>query len=210
MKKSTMILAGCAVAAVLTILCLITTYTSTRNEGRTKELGLTAEYKAIMADYGQFRAAAIDQLGIAKDKSKAMDEILTNAISGRYNKPGSPQVDSGKLFSAVQEAYPDLKGLDVFDKIVDFVAKGRKEFSQRQEKIAGSVQAYNTWRTTGSFLHPMFVSLIGFPSNSIEVRAAGKITRGQAALDMMSTPIISEEAGKIFDNGVDQQLPTGK
>ena len=183
----------------------ISTYTSIRNEGRRQELALTAEYKAVQVNYGQFRTSFYDQIGIAREKRDAMDKILVDAISGRYDKPGSPQIDSGKLFSAVQEAYPDLKGLDIYDKILTFVQQGREKFAQDQNHLQSMIQSYNEWRTTGSFLHPMFAGWL-FPSNSLEARIGDKVYRGQEALDKMSSVIVGADTGAIFDSGVDKPL----
>ncbi|HEY9784811.1 MAG TPA: hypothetical protein V6D17_05365 [Candidatus Obscuribacterales bacterium] len=203
MKK--FIILGVIAAVVIGIgISLISTYTSVRNEGRHQELTLTAKYKAVQASYGQDRLAFTDQLGIAREKRDAMDKILTDAVSGRYNKPGSPQVDNGKLFSAVVEAYPDLKGLDIYDKILDFVTKMRTKFAQDQAQIAEMVKNYNEWRTTGSFLHPWIVSMCGFPSDSLEVRIGDKVYRGQEALDKMSRPIVGGDTNDIFDGGEDK------
>lgn len=187
----------------------IGTYTSIRNEGRRQELTLTAKYKAMQASYGQDRLAFTDQLGIAREKRDAMDQILQNAISGRYNKPGSPQVDNGKFFSAIREAYPDLSGLNIYDKILDFVGKMRNKFAQDQAQIQEMIAKYNTWRTTGSFLHPLFVGWIGFPSDSLEYRAGDKIYRGQEALDKMGKPIVGSDTNQIFDEGEDKPVHTG-
>lgn len=185
------------------------TYTSIRNEGRRQELALTAEYKAVQVNYGQFRTSFYDQIGIAREKRDAMDKILVDAVSGRYDKPGSPQIDSGKLFSAVVEAYPDLKGqLDIYDKILVFVQQGREKFAQDQNKLQKMVQDYNEWRTTGSFLHPTFAGWL-FPSNSLEARIGDKVYRGQEALDKMSSVIVGADTGEIFDSGVDKPLDRG-
>jgi hypothetical protein len=187
----------------------IGTYTSTRNEGRRQELALTAQYKATQVNYGQFRTSFYDQIGVAREKRDAMDKILVDAISGRYDKAGSPQIDQGKLFSAIQEAYPDLKGLDIYDKILTFVQQGRAQFAQDQNHLQKMVQDYNEWRTTGSFLHPMFAGWL-FPSNSLEVRIGDKVYRGQEALDKMSTVIVGSDTGAIFDSGVDKPLDRGE
>lgn len=186
----------------------IGTYTNIRNEGTRTELAITAEYKSMQASYGQDRLAFTDQLGIAREKRDAMDSILTDAVSGRYNKPGSPQVDNGKLFSAIKEAYPDLAGLNIYDKILDFVTKMRGKFAQDQAHIAEMIKDYNTWRKTGSFLHPTLVDWAGFPSDALEMQANGNVYRGQDALDRMSRPIIGSDTGQIFDTGVDQPAIT--
>ncbi len=208
MKK--FIVIGVIAALVLGIFSVISTYTSIRNEGTRTELSITAKYKAMQASYGQDRLAFTDQLGISRDKRDAMDKILTDAVSGRYNKAGSPQVDNGKLFSAITEAYPDLSGLNIYDKIMDFVTKMRSKFAQDQAQVAEMIKDYNTWRETGSFLHPTLVKWAGFPSDALEVQANGNVYRGQAALDKMSRPIVGSDTGQIFDTGVDQPAIPGK
>ncbi len=206
MKK--FIIIGVIAALVLGIFGVINTYTNIRNEGTRTELSITAKYKAMQASYGQDRLAFTDQIGIAREKRDAMDKILTDAVSGRYNKPGSPQVDNGKLFSAITEAYPDLAGLNIYDKIADFVTKMRSKFAQDQAQIAEMIKDYNTWRQTGSFLHPTLVGWAGFPSDALEMQANGNVYRGKDALDRMSRPIIGSDTGQIFDTGVDQPAIT--
>lgn len=206
MKK--FIIIGVIAALVLGIFGVINTYTNIRNEGTRTELSITAKYKAMQASYGQDRLAFTDQIGIAREKRDAMDKILTDAVSGRYNKPGSPQVDNGKLFSAITEAYPDLAGLNIYDKIADFVTKMRSKFAQDQAQIAEMIKDYNTWRQTGSFLHPTLVDWAGFPSDALEMQANGNVYRGKDALDRMSRPIIGSDTGQIFDTGVDQPAIT--
>ena len=207
MKK--LIVIGVIAAVVLGLVGWgISTYTSIRNDGRNTELSITAKYKAMQSSYGQDRLAFTDMIGIAREKRDAMDKILTDAVSGRYNKPGSPQVDNGKLFSAITEAYPDLTGLNIFDKVSDFVGQMRSKFAQDQAQIAEMIKNYNSWRTTGSFLHPTFVSWAGFPSDALEMQANGNTYRGKEALEKMSRPIIGSDTGVIFDTGVDQPALT--
>lgn len=207
MKK--LVIIGVIAAVVLgSIGLVINTYTNIRNEGRHQELALTAKYKAVMVSYGQDRLAFTDQLGIAREKRDAMDKILTDAVGGRYNKPGATAIDNGKLFSAIVEAYPDLSGLDIYDKILDFVTRMRNKFAQDQTQIQEMIRDYNEWRTTGSFLHPTFVDWAGFPSESLELRIGDKVYKGQEALDRMSRPIIGNDANVIFDDGVDQPVHT--
>ncbi len=194
---------------LLSAMYVISLYTTTRNEGRHEELALTAKYKAVMVSYGQDRLAFTDQLGIAREKRDAMDKILVDAVAGRYNKPGSPQVDNGKFFSAIKEAYPDISGVGIYDKILDFVTKMRNKFATDQTQIQNMVRDYNEWRTTGSFLHPWIVNLCGFPSDSLEVIVNGKTYHGKEALDMMSRPIVGSDTNQIFDSGTDQPvMPT--
>jgi hypothetical protein len=183
----------------------ISTYTDLRNEGRRQELALTAQYNTMQAGYGQFRTSIYDQVSIAREKRDAMDKILVDAVSGRYNKGNSAQIDRAALFSAIKEAYPDLGGLDIYDKILTAIQQGREKFAQDQSKMQTMIQDYNEWRTTGSFLHPIFAGWM-FPSDSLEARTGDKVARGQEALDKMSRVIVSAETSDIFDSGEDKPL----
>lgn len=182
-------------------------YTSVRNEGRTQEITLSATYKKVQIKYGQWRLGVTDQLGIARSKRDALDTILTHAVEGRYNKAGSPQVDNGKFFSAITEAYPDLKGqLDVFDKILDYVKQGREIFSQDQIELQTGVQKFNTWLNTGGLFHPLFANWL-FPDDNLEARNGNApAVKGKAALEMISRPIVGGDTGKIFEEGQDQGI----
>ncbi len=203
--KKLAIFGGIAAVLVIFALYAISTFTSLRNDGRRQELALTAKYNSMQAGYGQFRTSFYDQIGIVREKRDAMDKILVDAVSGRYDKGSSTSVDSGKLFSAIQEAYPDLKGLDIYDKILVFIQQGREKFTQDQQQMQGMVQSYNEWRTTGSFLHPMLAGWL-FPSDSLEARTGDHVARGQDALDKMSRVIVGSDTSEIFNSGEDKPL----
>ncbi len=207
MKK---VLIGLAVVAVLGVgvaLYAIGVYTSVRNGGNTRENALSAKWNSIQADYGQWRLGVTDSLGIAREKRDAMDQILTHAIEGRYNKAGAPQVDSGKLFSAISEAYPDLSGTGIYDKVMAYVKEGREKFSQNQQALQKQIEEYNTWRTTGSFLHPLIAGWM-FPSNNLKARVGNDTLYGESALEKMSKVIVGGDTTQIFETGTDQGVVT--
>ena len=200
-----------SIVAVLGFLALsaISTYTSVRNEGNTRELALTAKYSSNQAEYGQWRLGVVDQLGIAREKAEAIESILDAAVSGRYNKEGSPDVDSGKLFSAIAEAYPDLSGTDIYDRVLEFVKQGRVRFGQAQAELQEMIQGYDTWRTTGSFLHPTFAGWL-FPSDNLKARVGDKVYKGEEALEKMARVIVGSDTTEIFDSGTDKPIVTPK
>lgn len=208
LKKPSVIIGGLiALVFVMGIIGVINTYTTTRNDGRTYELALTKQWKDTQVQYGQFRTSIYDQLSIAREKRDALDKILVDAVTGRYDKKGAPgSVDNQAVFSAIAEAYPDLKGVDIYDKIIVQIQAGRQAFAKNQEQLQDMIRSYNSWRTTGSFLHPMIVEWCGFPSNTLEAQAGGKVYRGQEALDKMSTVIVGGDTSAIFDSGVDKPL----
>lgn len=188
------------------LVSFISCYTSNRNRGTDFELDLTRVFKSTQVNYSQFRTSFGDQMNIASEKRAAMNKLLMDAVTGRFDKNG--KVDNNAFFSAIAEAYPDLKGLDVYDKLLTFVQAGRERFAKDQETLADMVRGYDEWRTTGSAVHPWFVSSVcGFPSDALEVRVNGKVLRGAEALEKMKEVYISAEAMQIFATGVDQALP---
>lgn len=208
-SKGMLIGGGVVLALLVGFGVIVGVYTSTRNEGREIEYALTREFKGTQARYGQFRLAYADQLSVAREKMAVMSKILKDAVSGRYDKEGAAgTVDRTKLFSAIKEAYPDLQGTDIFDKVLTTVQAGRERFAKDQEMLADMVRSYNTWRSTGAIYHPTVVSWCGFPSDALEVRIGDKVLRGQEALEKMSEVFIGADAVQIFDSGVDKALPS--
>ena len=207
--KKPKVIIGLIVAAVILFgaVSVIGTYTSVRNEGRSQELAMTAHWKNTQARYGQFRMGRADKLAIAREKRDAINKILVDAVAGRYDKANQPgTVDQQAVFSAIVEAYPDTKGLDIFDGLLKDIQAGREAFAKDQETMADMVRSYNSWRTTGSFLHPTFVNWAGFPSPTLEARVGDKVYTGQEALDKMSKVIVGQDTGEIFDTGNDKPL----
>lgn len=181
-------------------------YTDTRNEGRGYELALTARYKEMITKYDQDRSAALDGLNIGDRKRDGLDQLLRSAIEGRKFGGVGGAVDRNAFISAVKEAYPDLKQLGIYDKLAVFVQKMRKSFGASQAQLAVEIQHYNIWRTTGSLWHPLFVRLVGFPSNSLEIKLGGVTFRGPQALEKMSTVVMSVDSQEIFSTSTDKPL----
>ncbi len=202
-----------AIMAVIVLISGISEYVGTRNTGRELEIGLTKQFKTVQINYGQFRMQIHDELGIAREKRDAIDKIIVDAVAGRYNADGKENdvtagVDRGKLFSAIKEAYPDLEGLKIYDKILDHIQAGRKRFAAEQVQLADQVARYNTWRTTGWLLHPWMVEKLGFPSGNLEVQIGDKHLTGSQALEKMNVVIVGGDTQQVFDTGID--TPVGQ
>ncbi|HEY9784812.1 MAG TPA: hypothetical protein V6D17_05370 [Candidatus Obscuribacterales bacterium] len=187
----------------------IATYTSIRNEGRAQELAMSAHWKNMQTRYGQFRMGMADKLNIAREKRDAINKIIVDAVSGRYDGANqSGKVNEQAVISAIVEAYPDLKGLDIYDQLIKDIQAGREAFAKDQEHMQDMVRSYNDWRSTGSLLHPTFVEWAGFPSDMLEARVGDRIYRGEAALEKMSNIIVGKDTEQIFDSGNDKPVTT--
>lgn len=198
-----------ALAVIVFILSGIGSYVGVRNTGAELELSLTRQFKTVQINYGQYRLKIHDELNIAREKRDAIDVILANAVSGRYQKKDDEtQIDRQAVFSAIKEAYPDLSGLNIYDKIIDDIQAGRERFAKEQVQLADQVRGFNTWRNTGGLFHPFFVSWLGYPSPLLEVQVGSNKLTGAAALDKMSIVIVGGDTAQVFDTGID--TPLGK
>ncbi len=198
------------IVGYLSVMCLIT-YTTVRNEGAEKEPALSQQFNSTVAFYGQLRQSVADQLSVSREKSNAMDAILSDAVKGRYDMPGQPGVvDRQAVFSAIKEAYPDTSGLNIYDRVLENIQAGRQHFANQQVQLQDMVRDYKTWCTTGSLFHPYWVKKLGFPRNNLVAKIGDKEYHGQAALDKMSQVIIDQDTIQIFRTGVDKPMTPGK
>lgn len=177
---------------------------STRSTGVDKETQLTALYRDNQNTLSAYIAGFYEQTGVAKAKSDKLDQILTDAIKGRYDGKLAPGTGGG-MFSAIQEAYPDLTALNIYDKIVDYVSAGRSGFRNKQSELLDRLRDYDNWRHKGLF-HPMWVSFAGFPSSSLEARVGDTTVTGPAAEEKMKQLVLVGQAGEAYRTGTDQIL----
>lgn len=136
---------------------------------------------------------------MANLKSEKLDQILTDAVKGRYESSGGFSA-KGAFFSAISEAYPDLSGLAIYDKLSTYVAAGRTSYRDVQDKLLDMLRAYDLWQGTG-FVRSMVVRAMGFPSERLEARLPGKIARGKEARDQMYIIVLASEAAKAYETG---------
>src|SRR3990167_9253962 len=142
-------------------------FNGVRNELVRQETALNGQYQDNQNELSSYEVSFYEQTGLANLKSEKMDKIITDAIKGRYEgKDGQPveRGQGGAFFSAIVEAYPDLRGqLDVYDKIISFVASGREAYKAKQSKQLDMLRAYESYRQTG-WVRSLFVNWIGYPS----------------------------------------------
>src|SRR5574342_271491 len=93
----------------LAALVLLTVYgyaNGIRNDGISQERQLSAQYVDNQNYLSAFIAGFYEQFGALDWNRKALDQLLTNAVVGRYEASGGFS-SNGALFSAIVEAYPD-------------------------------------------------------------------------------------------------------
>ena len=120
-----------------------------RNERVDWETQLPNQYAANQAYLSAYVGGFYEQVGVAKLKSDKMDKILLDAVKGRYEGTGGFKSSNEALFSAIKEAYPDLSGLNIFDKMMDYITSKREGYRADQQKLLDMLRAYDKWRASG-------------------------------------------------------------
>ena len=210
MSKGLLITLGVFAAIVVGLLSFYGYVNSMRNDGIRMETALSAQYLDNQNELSSFKSSFYEQVGVANLKSDKLDQIISDAVKGRYDGKMEPGT-GGAMFSAITEAYPDLKGqLDLYDRIVDFVRAGREAYKSKQSKLIDMLRVYDYWRQEG-LIKSMFLGNF-FPSQALNARIGTTVSRGQAALDQMYIIVLTSDAKKAYETGTDEpmQVPGGK
>jgi len=173
-----------------------------RNELVRQETALNAQYPDNQNELANYEVSFYEQTGLANLKSEKMDKIISDAVKGRYEGVDGQPVEHGQggaFFSAMVEAYPDLRGqLDVYDKIASFVSAGREAYKAKQSKLLDMVRAYENYRQIGWVRH-LFVDWIGYPS--LRAQIGTQVVRGPEALAQMELIVTTEATSQAYQTG---------
>lgn len=205
MRTAGLVIGGFLVVLLLMAAAVYSYCNGLYRQGIDMETRLNAQYLDNQNELSTYIASFYEQIGVANLKSDKMDQILTDAIKGRYDKNGSVEPGRGQMFSAIVEAYPNLD-LSVYDKIIDFIRAGREAYKQKQSKLLDMLRAYDKWRKDGYFQQWALRSL-GFPSEALEARIGTNVKRGQAALDQMYLIVLTGAALDAYESGRMDPLP---
>ena len=168
------------------------------------ETQLSNQYLANQNELSKYVSQFYETVGVAKLKSDKMDQILLDAVKGRYE--GKTQAN-GEMFSAMVEAYPDLKGLDIWDKIVDLIRSGRESYANKQDKLLDMLRAYDTWRNE-HLVRKAVLGMMGVPTNSLVARVGDHRWTRAEALDKMYQIVLTSQAIDAYNSGkMDPLLP---
>lgn len=190
---------------VIAAISLFTTFNNVQKEGKAQENRLEAQYKAGQNELSTLTLSVKESLGVADKGANKLDEVLTNAVAGRYDGAMEPG-DSGSLYSAITEAYPDLTATsESYAKVQDVIVSGRAEFRNQQNKLSNMISNYESWMDSG-LIHSQIVKMAGFPSDSLEARVGNDVYKGEAALDKMKQQVLAQEAVDSYDTGIVEPL----
>lgn len=202
---------GFSLGWIITIIVLVVIVTSgislygyinaLRNERVDWETQLPNQYAANQAYLSAYVGGFYEQVGVAKLKSDKMDKILLDAVKGRYEGTGGFKSSNEALFSAIKEAYPDLSGLNIFDKMMDYISSKREGYRADQQKLLDMLRAYDKWRASGIVQSWIIKHVLDCPSENMIARIGEKKYTGQAALDQMYLLVLVEGTTEAYTTG---------
>lgn len=193
------------VLIILIIVLIVGNINGTRNTLIDKGTTMNAQYQANQAELDAFVKKVNEEFQIAGAKTAALDQVLSDAVKGRYDKDLSAATPGtgGGLINALQEAYPNLSGLDVYDRIVTEISSGRENFKQVQVKLLDQIRDYKNYRSKGLF-HSWFVSQVGYPQ--LQARIGKTVLTGKPALEQMQLIVTSGSTNQDFTSGTEAPL----
>jgi uncharacterized lipoprotein YehR (DUF1307 family) len=209
-SKGVIALIVIAVFAVGLVACGASSANSTQSTCVTKQTALNAQYQDNQNQLSAYTLTIKEGLGIANVKSAKGDEILSAAVTGRYDNElaATTPGQAPQLISALSEAYPDISWINVYDKLVDEVRGGREAYKNVQSKFLDMIRDFDSWRQAG-LVHSRFVSIVGCPNDNLEARIGTTVKRGPDALEQMKLIVNAEGVGEQFTTGVAEPLIDG-
>ncbi len=174
------------------------------SDGNSQEADISAVYKDAQNYFSACETKTFQSAGIVKGQVKAFDQIISDAVKGRYqDTPQSP--DASAQFAiqvkAIQERYPDLKSLgNNFDNLLAVVNGCQSDFRDSQSKLLSQLAAFNKWRT-GSWSVRTFGGS-KFPNDNLEAAVTGQPTlTGKEALAKMRELVLTAGTADAYTTG---------
>lgn len=178
---------------------MFNTFNTIQKTSVTKETRLSAEYLNNQNELSSYIVTIKEKLQIADRKTDKLDQVLSDAVRGRYDGHTSAQPGQGQLFSAITEAYPEID-LTTYDKVSDAISAGREAFKNKQSQLLDLLREYDRWRQSG-LVNSQFIKWAGVPSNKLVARVGDTQFRGEQALEQMYKLVLAEEATDSFKTG---------
>lgn len=197
--KKVAIIATLAVIAIA-IVSIFGYINSVRSEGIGKENNLERAYKNAQDELSKVTLTVKETAGIADKAGSKIDTIIKDAVTGRYD--GAMDAGTGgAMFSAIQEAYPELAAnVALYAKVQDAIIAGRLSFSNSQKVLLGEVTSYENWMEQ-DITRSMVVDMLGFPTDSLEAQIGTNVYHGRDALAKIKTLVLTKDTVTAYETG---------
>lgn len=175
---------------------------SAQKTGTQKEAALSAQYSVAQNELSTLIGSVKDSLGVANMKADKMDQILTDAITGRYDGKGTASVSDAQLvINAIHEAYPDMTPLNTYDQVITTITSGRQAFKDQQNKLLDMLRDFETFRKSG-LINRQVVKIAGIPDDTLRAAIGKDVVFGTAALERMYSIVLAEGTVEAYETGV--------
>lgn len=179
-----------------------------RNVAIQKENALVTQYYDNQNELSTYILQFKESLGIADKSSERLEDILVEALKGRYEgdmEPGGS--GSGSLFSAITEAYPDLTATaDSYAEVQKQVIIGRNTYKVKQTKLLDMIRDYNEWIKLDLVDSAIIRDIIKAPTDSLVVTVDGDEVTGKAALKQIKKLVLVKDAVDSYETGITKPL----
>lgn len=202
-KITTGVIVGVGLALFLVIALLVgfAKFNGLRNQAVSKEAALVAQYQDNQNELSTYVLQFKESMGVAAKGSERLEDILVEAIKGRYDGNMNPGTD-GSMFSAIAEAYPDLTATtESYAKVQDHVVSGRNAYKNKQTKLLDMIRDYETWRETDVINSFIIRSWVGVPTDRLKVTVDGETFTGENALNKISQIVLTRDAVDAYTTG---------
>ena len=190
---------------VIAIISVVGYINGIRDEGIAKENALEQQYQVNQNELSTYTTTILESLGVADKGSTKLQNIIVEAVKGRYDGKMEPGT-GGAMFSAITEAYPDATASSAaYAKVQDQVASGRTAYKNQQNKLLDQIRAYENWKEQG-YPRSMVVTMLGFPSNTLEARVGDTTYKGEDALDYMKRLVLVDSTVTAYETGRTEPL----
>ena len=183
----------------------------TRGTVITKENALIAQYKDNQNELSTYILQFNESLGIADRQSDKLNEIILDAVKGRYDNDTSLQPGTGgAMFSAIAEAYPDLTATtELYAQVQELVVSGRNAYKNKQSKLLDLIRDYNTYLNQDIFRSWVIDTFIDAPTeDNLVIVDAGVTYKGEDALEQISQIVLTQDAVDAYESGTQNPLIT--
>jgi len=171
------------------------------------ETQLNVQYLSNQNYLSAYISGFYEKLELVKFQSEKLNQVLLDAVKGRYDKGGFKVGSS--FFTVIREAYPEqsLAGLmKSFDKVNNYISAGREGYRAVQDKLLDQLRAYDKWRESGIVQRLIVGDVLGVPSERLEARIGANVYKGKVARDKMYTLVLASDARKAYETGTMEPL----
>lgn len=199
------------VVLVIVAVSFYNTVNGTRGTVITKENALIAQYKDNQNELSTYILQFNESLGIADRQSDKLNEIILDAVKGRYDNDTSLQPGTGgAMFSAIAEAYPDLTATtELYAQVQELVVSGRNAYKNKQSKLLDLIRDYNTYLNQDIFRSWVIDTFIDAPTeDNLVIVDAGVTYKGEDALEQISQIVLTQDAVDAYESGTQNPLIT--